>query len=173
MNTNNPKKLDENPANRDPITDEPGAHPVGTGIGAAVGGAAGIGAAVAAGAAMGTVAGPIGTAAGAVVGAVAGGLLGSSAGESLNPTVIDPQAEERYWRERHANQPYAATADYPTYAPFYELGYTASNRYPGRPYEEIEPELRANYEAARGENSLDWNQGRSATRAAWEKINKR
>ena len=27
-------------ANRDPITNEPGAHPVGTGIGAALGGAA-------------------------------------------------------------------------------------------------------------------------------------
>ncbi|MFC4158367.1 hypothetical protein [Chitinimonas lacunae] len=175
MNPNNPndKKLDEDPANRDPITDEPGAHPVGTAIGAAVGGAAGIGAAAAAGAAMGSAVGPVGTAAGAVVGAVAGGLLGSSAGESLNPTVVDPQTEERYWRESHAKQPYASTGDYNSYAPFYELGYTAANRYQGRNYDEIEPELRAHYEAARGENSLDWTQGRPATRAAWEKVTKR
>lgn len=39
-------------ANRDPITDEPGAHPVGTGIGAALGGAA-------AGAAAGAFGGPV------------------------------------------------------------------------------------------------------------------
>ena len=31
---------DRNDANRDPITNEPGAHPVGTGLGAALGGAA-------------------------------------------------------------------------------------------------------------------------------------
>ena len=41
-------------ANRDPITDALGAHPVGTGVGALLGGAA-------AGAATGTVAGPVGT----------------------------------------------------------------------------------------------------------------
>ena len=41
-------------ANRDPITDAPGAHPVGTGVGALLGGAA-------AGAGTGTVAGPVGT----------------------------------------------------------------------------------------------------------------
>ncbi len=40
-------------ANRDPITDEPGAHPLGTGVGAALGGAA-------AGAAAGAFGGPVG-----------------------------------------------------------------------------------------------------------------
>src|SRR3954447_11610765 len=57
-------------SNRDPITGEPGAHPVGAGVGAAVGGAA-------TGAAAGAVAGPVG----AVVGAVAGGVVGGLAGK--------------------------------------------------------------------------------------------
>ena len=61
-------------ANRDPISGEPGAHPVGTGVGAAAGGAA-------AGAAGGLVGGPIGAAAGAVVGGVVGGLAGKSIAE--------------------------------------------------------------------------------------------
>ena len=51
--------LDSNP---DPITGEPGAHPVGTGLGAAGGAIAG--------AAIGTIGGPVGMAAGAVIGAV-------------------------------------------------------------------------------------------------------
>lgn len=63
---------DRNDANRDPITNEPGAHPVGTGLGAAVGGAA-------AGAATGAFGGPVGAAIGGVVGAVAGGLAGKAA----------------------------------------------------------------------------------------------
>src|SRR4051794_32509382 len=52
-------------SNQDPITGEPGAHPVGVGVGTAAGGAA-------AGALGGAAAGPVG----AVVGAVAGGLAG-------------------------------------------------------------------------------------------------
>jgi len=74
--------------NRDPITDEPGAHPIGTGIGA-TGGAV-------AGAAAGSIAGPIGAAVGGVVGAVVGGLAGHAAGEAVNPT-----AEEAFWRENY------------------------------------------------------------------------
>ena len=48
--------------NRDPITDEPGSHPVGTGVGA-TGGAV-------AGAAAGAIGWPVGMAVGGVVGAV-------------------------------------------------------------------------------------------------------
>ncbi len=76
---NNPERKNQQDANRDPITGEPGSHPVGTGLGAAAGGAA-------AGAAVGTVAGPVGTGIGAAVGAVAGGLAGKAAGEHFNPT---------------------------------------------------------------------------------------
>jgi uncharacterized protein (TIGR02271 family) len=69
----------EQDANRDPLTGEPGSHPVGTGAGAIAGGAA-------AGAATGTVAGPVGTGIGAAAGAVAGGLAGKGAAEHFNPT---------------------------------------------------------------------------------------
>jgi uncharacterized protein (TIGR02271 family) len=67
-------------ANRDPITCEPGAHPVGTGVGSAAGGAAG--------AAIGAMAGPVGAGVGAVAGAVAGGLAGKGAAEGANPTSL-------------------------------------------------------------------------------------
>ncbi len=66
--------------NRDPISGELGAHPVGTGVGAAAGG-------VAAGAAVGSVAGPVGTAVGAAVGAIAGGLAGKGVAEAVEPTT--------------------------------------------------------------------------------------
>jgi len=76
----NTKKENQNQdANRDPITGEPGAHPVGTGTGAVAGGAV-------AGAITGTLAGPIGTGIGAAAGAVVGGLAGKAVGEQFNPT---------------------------------------------------------------------------------------
>lgn len=81
-------------ANRDPITGEPGAHPVGTGIGAASAGAVG--------AAVGAVGGPVGSVIGAAIGSVVGGLVGKSAAEAVNPTV-----EDDYWRENYTSRPYA------------------------------------------------------------------
>src|SRR5439155_25975568 len=90
---------DVDPANRDPITGAPGAHPVGAGVGAAAGGATG--------AAIGAVGGPVGAAVGLVAGRVVGGLAGKAAGESVNPT-----AEDAYWRETHSTQPYSAQRPY-------------------------------------------------------------
>ncbi len=55
-------------AHPDPITGEPGAHPLGVGVGAVGAGLAG--------AAIGMVAGPVGALIGAAIGAVAGGLAG-------------------------------------------------------------------------------------------------
>src|SRR5438128_8729789 len=79
--------------NRDPLTDAPGAHPVGVGVGALGAGAAG--------ALIGAVAGPAGIVVGAAVGAVAGGLAGKGVAEAVNPT-----AEDAYWRGEYRNRPY-------------------------------------------------------------------
>ncbi len=68
----------------DPITGEPGAHPVGVGVGALSAGAAG--------AAIGAVGGPIGMLIGATIGAIAGGLAGHEAAasvESAAPVSLD------------------------------------------------------------------------------------
>ena len=106
---------EERDMNRDPITDEPGAHPVGTGIGA-TGGAI-------AGATAGAIGGPIGVAVGGVVGAVVGGLAGKAAGEAVNPT-----AEEAYWRDNYSREPY------------YEQGRTFDLTVAVLPVDEVEPE---------------------------------
>ena len=68
-------------ANPDPITGEPGAHPVGVGVGALSAGAAG--------AAIGSIGGPIGVLIGAAIGAVAGGLAGKEVAASSEPPVAD------------------------------------------------------------------------------------
>lgn len=65
--SNTDKLVDQNDANRDPISGEPGSHPLGTGVGAA--GAGTVGTVIG-----GVVGGPIGAVVGAVVGSVVGGL---------------------------------------------------------------------------------------------------
>lgn len=141
--------------NRDPLTGEPGAHPVGTGVGA-TGGAL-------AGAAAGSLAGPAGTVAGLLVGAVVGGMGGKAVAEGVNPTQ-----EDAYWRDRYTEEPYySAGRAYDDYGPAYEMGW--SGRSQASDFEAAEPGLAGEWESRRGASTLSWDEARPATRAAWER----
>lgn len=146
-------------ANADPITGEPGAHPVGVGVGAATGGAL-------AGAAAGTVAGPIGTVAGAVIGGVAGAFAGKRVAES-----IDPTAEDAYWREEYPNREYYHDdVTYDAYAPAYRHGWESRVRYNDRSWAEVEPQLQTEWEQTPSSRDLAWERARRASRDAWDRI---
>ena len=146
-------------ANRDPLTNEPGAHPVGTGVGAAGGAVAG--------AAAGSLGGPIGAAVGGVAGAVVGGLAGKAAAESVNPT-----AEDAYWRETYHREPYYTSGrGYDEYRPAYELGWSAVGRYEGD-FDAVEPHLSRDWGSARADSTLQWDEARLAARAAWERAHR-
>jgi hypothetical protein len=158
MNTER-KTTEETDANHDPISGQPGAHPVATGIGAA-----GVGtAATVVGAVVG---GPVGAAVGAVVGAVVGGLAGKKVGEKINPTV-----EDAYWRENYSTRTYVQAGKlYEEYQPAYRIGYEGYDRYAdtGRSYDEVESELKRDYES-QSASSLDWETAKYAVRDGWDR----
>jgi uncharacterized protein (TIGR02284 family) len=146
--------------NRDPITDDPGAPPVGTGIGAAGGAVAG--------AAAGAIGGPIGVAVGGVVGAVVGGLAGKAAAEAVNPT-----AEEEHWRENYTREPYFEQGrSFDDYGPAYRLGVSGRTKYEGD-WDSAESRLASDWDSNRGTSGLDWERARPASRAAWERVDSR
>ena len=148
-------------ANRDPITGAPGAHPVGTGIGAAGGGTAG--------AAIGSVAGPVGTVIGAAVGAIAGGLAGKGVAEMVDPTV-----EDAYWRGQYSKEAYYSSGkNFDYYAPAYRTGYEGRAKYDGRTFDDVESDLQADYAKYRGGDMSSWDEVRPATRAAWDRVDRR
>ncbi|HUG11995.1 MAG TPA: hypothetical protein VMM36_13325 [Opitutaceae bacterium] len=156
--TRNADKKGDAAANRDPITKTPGSHPVGTGIGAAGGGATG--------AAIGAVAGPVGAAVGLVAGAVAGGLAGKKVAEKVDPTV-----EDTYWRTNYSNRSYVAKdSAYAMYQPAYRTGYEGRGQYPGKTYEEVEADLKRDYEKTSGAAGLTWDKAKGATRDAWHRV---
>lgn len=148
-------------ANRDPLTGEPGAHPVGTGVGAVVGGAA-------AGAATGTVAGPVGTVVGAAIGAVVGGLAGKSVAEA-----IDPTRERDYWSENFTGRDYVEQgSSFDDYGPAYGFGVSARGRYPGRDFDDVEREMSNDWADNRGSSGLGWDRARHAARDAWDRVSR-
>ena len=145
-------------ANRDPITGEPGAHPIGTGAGAAAGGATG--------ATIGAIGGPVGAVIGGAVGAVVGGLAGKGAAEKVNPTV-----EDAYWRDNYSTRPYAkADSGYETYQPAYKYGWESRSQYAGKKYDEVESDLERGWDNAKGTSKMAWNDAKGAVRDAWHRV---
>jgi len=148
---------DDRDLNRDPITDEPGAHPLGTGVGA-TGGAV-------AGAAAGAIGGPVGMAVGGVIGAVVGGLAGKAAAEAVNPT-----AEEAHWRDNYTKEPYYEQGrSFDDYAPAYRHGINSRLQHEGD-WDTAEPQLARDWENSRSSSGLEWQQARPASRAAWDRV---
>ncbi len=146
--------------NADPITGEPGSHPVATAVGG-LGGAA-------AGAAIGALGGPLGALIGGAIGAVVGGGAGSAAGEAFDPTI-----EEAYWRTQYATSPtYVAGYDYDRdYLPAYAVGYANRPRYPAEArFEDYESDLERSWNEVKGESRLAWEEAKLAAREAWERV---
>ena len=143
--------------NEDPITGEPGAHPVGVGVGTAGGAAAG--------AAVGSVAGPVGTVAGAIIGGVTGGLAGKAAAEG-----IDPTAEDAYWRKNYRKREYVQKGEkYDTYRPAYQYGWESGSKYSGKTFDKVESKLAKDWDKARGNTGLAWDRARDAVRDAFDR----
>ncbi len=140
------------------VRDSMAKHPVGTGAGA-VGG-------MAAGAAIGTAAGPVGSLVGAAVGAVAGAVAGSGLAE-----MVDPAAEDAYWRDNYATQSYVRPAySYDDYGPAYRYGVDSYSRYRDRGWEDAETDLATGWGTARGSSRLAWEDAKYATRDAWRRV---
>ena len=149
--------------NRDPITGEPGSHPVGTGLGSAGGAAAGAGL----GAVVG---GPLGALVGGVAGAVAGGVAGRAGGEALDPTV-----ETAYWRTEYAARPYyRRDRTFEDLEPAFRHGWEqAAASKAGQRFENVESELERTWPTARGSSPYEWKDARDAMRDAWNRVHSR
>jgi len=155
------KKVDLPPRgsrNRDPITDQPGSHPIETGVGAALAGAA-------TGIAVGAVAGPVATAVGAALGAVAGGYGGKGVGE-----MIDPTTEDTWLRDNFESRPYVQEGEtFETYEPAYHFGAEAESRSGDDDFEVMEEDLESGWHNAQDRAGMPWDRARGAVKDAYDR----
>ena len=94
--------------------------------------------------------------------------VGTDARAAFNPSLQDV-----YWREAFTNEPYyKIDYTYDDYAPAYRTGYEAAGRYLGqnRRFDDLEPELRADYERIKGKSRLAWEDAKDAVRSAWHRV---
>ena len=149
--------------NRDPITGEPGSHPIGTAVGG-MGGAA-------AGAAIGAIGGPLGMLIGGAIGAIAGGAAGHAAGEAIDPTI-----EDTYWNDTYSQTTYYRDGyDYTTdYQPAYAVGYANRAKYPaGTTFDSVESDLERSWHEVKGNSRLAWQDAKEAIRDGWDRTDAR
>ena len=121
---------------------EPGTHPVGTGVGAVGGATAGVVIGVAVG-------GPVGAMIGAAMGSVAGSLAGKGVAEAVNPTQTQAYGHEDY-------------------RPAYGYGWEAAQKHAGRRWADIMDDLRRGWDQARSTSRLSWSEAEPAIHEAWD-----
>jgi hypothetical protein len=78
--------------------------------------------------------------------------------------------EDDYWRTNYRSRPYAGTRDYSFYQPGYRYAYDSAERYPGRTWNEVEPELSRNWEQYEHRGTSTWEQIKDAVRDAWDRV---
>ena len=85
--------------------------------------------------------------------------------------LIDPAAEEAYWRENYSSRSYVARGTaFNEYRTAYRYGVDAYALHAGRRFEQAEPQLMPGWDRAKGLSSLTWEDARHATRDAWQRV---
>jgi hypothetical protein len=108
----------------------------------------------------------VGTLAGAAVGAGVGGLAGKGVAEA-----IDPTREEAYWHSNFTGRSYVeGGSTFDDYGPAYGYGVESFARYPGRVFDDVEPDLSRGWSSGRGTSSLSWDHAKHAVRDAWNRV---
>lgn len=86
-------------------------------------------------------------------------------------SVGDWNSERDWWRDNYSSRPYArADRGFDQYEPGYRYGYESANRYRGRNWNDVEPDLRNgwnNYEH-RGANKSTWDEIKDSVKDAWD-----
>jgi hypothetical protein len=101
-----------------------------------------------------------------VAGAIVGGLAGKGVAEKIDPTV-----EDAYWKENYRDRNYVADdADWDAYQPAYRSGYEGYQRYSDRSFDEVEADLRRDWERSPSSQRLGWDKARFASRDAWDRV---
>jgi hypothetical protein len=80
--------------------------------------------------------------------------------------------EDAYWRQNYRTRPYASSAgrDYDYYQPGYRYGFESASRYPNRSWNEVESDLRREWDTFQYRGTSTWEQMKDAVRDAWDRV---
>lgn len=91
--------------------------------------------------------------------------------EHISNTILNKNAERSYWHDQLGNEPYYDEEfGFEDYKHAYRAGYEGFSHHAGKPYDQVEPDLKTDWERNKGESRLTWDKAKHATRAAWHRL---
>jgi hypothetical protein len=84
---------------------------------------------------------------------------------------VDAAREDEFWRSNYSSRPYVDEGDdYDRYRPAYQYGWEAYGRNEGRSFDEVEMDLRRDWEERKDTGGLSWERAKQAVRDAWHRV---
>ncbi|MGH7507669.1 MAG: hypothetical protein ACRELX_18600 [Longimicrobiales bacterium] len=78
--------------------------------------------------------------------------------------------EETWWRENFHQRPYVSSdRGFDFYGPGYRYGYESATKLVGREWDEVEPELRRNWERWEHRGESGWEEIKDSVKDAWHR----
>jgi hypothetical protein len=79
--------------------------------------------------------------------------------------------DQQWWRDNFRNRPYvSADRGFDYYEPGYRFGYESANRYRGKNFNDVESNLRTDWDRFEGRGSSTWENVKDSVRDAWDNI---
>lgn len=90
---------------------------------------------------------------------------------NTNMNRIDPSKEDAYWQSQFDKEHYVEPGtSYDDFRSAYRTGYEGYDRYRGRNYDEVENDLKSDWERTRGNTTVAWEKAKHAVKAAWHRL---
>jgi hypothetical protein len=84
--------------------------------------------------------------------------------------IGDWATEEGYWRDAFASRPYArADRGFDYYRPGFRYGFESAQRYRGKEWNDVEPDLRSGWDRFEHRGQNTWENIKDAVRDAWNR----
>jgi hypothetical protein len=93
--------------------------------------------------------------------------------ETKSGATLDWTTEENYWRSNYHSRPYVGpNKDFDYWSPAYRYGYDSAHRFQGHRWDEVENDLRTNWDKYehRGSIRAAWEQVKDAVRDGWDRV---
>lgn len=79
--------------------------------------------------------------------------------------------DRTYWRNQFAKEPYYESGQqFSDFESAYQVGYQGRGRHTARSFDQVEPDLRSEWEASKGSAKVGWEKAKHAVRAAWDRV---
>lgn len=99
---------------------------------------------------------------------------GSGSGVTGTGALGDWTPEEAYWRANWSGRPYvSADRNFDYYRPGYRFGFESANRYRGRAWNDVENDLRSDWDRWEHRGESAWENVKDAVRDAWNRVTNR